>query len=70
MGNFLRRYIVTRQKEGGFAKCEPNAAITYIFGAIAQFAMSRFLFGIKDIPLDDEQVVKELVALILRGLKK
>lgn len=70
MGNFLRRYIALRQKEGAFVRCDPNSAIAFFFGAVVHFAMARYLFGIKDIPLDEEETVKELVTLILRGLKK
>ena len=70
MGNFLRRYIVLRQKEGAFYKCDPNTAITFLFGAIVHFAMNRYLFDMKDQPVDDETVVKELATLVLRGIKK
>ncbi len=70
MGNFLRGYIVLRQKEGAFYPCDPNTAITYFFGAIVHFAMNRYLFELKDQSFDDQAVVKELVTLAMRGLKK
>jgi TetR/AcrR family transcriptional regulator len=70
MGNFLRRYIATRQKEGAFVRCDPDAAVAYAFGTIVNFALARYVFGINDIPLEDAPAVKELVTLIVRGLKK
>lgn len=70
IGNFLKRYISLRQKEGAFHKCDPDIAITFLCGPLVQYAMTRHLFGIQDRPSDDEFVIKELVALVLRGLKK
>jgi TetR/AcrR family transcriptional regulator len=70
MGNFLRRYIALRQKEGAFHRCDPDVAISFFFGAMVQYAMARYLFGIKDHPQDEKTVVKELVALVMRGLEK
>ncbi len=70
IGNFVRRYIVSRQKEGGFVRCDPHAAVEYFFGAIVHFASERYLFSTPDIPPEDGTTVKELVMLIVRGLKK
>jgi AcrR family transcriptional regulator len=70
MGNFLRRYIALRQKEGAFHRCDPDVAMAFFFGAIVNFAMARHLFNIKDTSLGDDAVVKELVTLVMRGLKK
>jgi TetR/AcrR family transcriptional regulator len=70
IGNFLRRYIATRQKEGAFHKCSPDSAITFLCGPFVQYAMTRHLFGIQDHPIEEETVIQELVALVMRGLKK
>jgi TetR/AcrR family transcriptional regulator len=70
MGNFLRRYIALRQKEGAFHRGNPDTAMEFFFGVIVQYALSRYLFGIKNPALDEETVVKELVTLAMRGLKK
>jgi TetR/AcrR family transcriptional regulator len=68
MGNFLRRYIALRQKEGAFHKCDPNVAMMFFCGSIVQYAMTRHLFGVQNHPMDDEAVAKELVILVMRGL--
>jgi len=68
MGDFLRRYIALRQKEGAFRKCDPGVAMTFFLGSIVQYAMSSYVFGVKDYHLPEETVVKELVTLVMRGL--
>jgi TetR/AcrR family transcriptional regulator len=70
MGNFLRRYIALRQKEGAFHRCDPDVAIAFFCGAIVQYAMARYLFGVNEHQQDEPAVVKELVALVMRGLEK
>ncbi len=68
--NLLRRYIANRQEEGVFAPCDPNLAIAFLFGPILHFASQRYLFPGTDGSPEDEDAVKELVAMIVRGLKK
>jgi TetR/AcrR family transcriptional regulator len=70
MGNFLRRYVALRQKEGAFHRCDPNVATEFFFGAVVYFAMTRHLFEIHDQEIEDRVVIKELVGLVMRGLKK
>jgi TetR/AcrR family transcriptional regulator len=70
MGDFLRRYITLRQKEGAFHACNPRVAVIFFFGGIVQYAMGRLLFGVKDHPMAEEVVVEELVELVMRGLEK
>lgn len=69
-GDFLKRYIALRQKEGAFRKCDPRVAVTFFFGGVVQYSMSRHLFGAKDLSLPDETVASELVDLVLGGLVK
>jgi TetR/AcrR family transcriptional regulator len=70
MGTFLRRYIALRQKEGVFHKCDPDVVMNFACGVFVQYSMCRYLFGTKQNPLSDETVVKQMVMLIMRGLKK
>jgi TetR/AcrR family transcriptional regulator len=67
-GDFLRRYIALRQREGAFRKCDPRVALMFFFGGIVQYAMSRHLFGVKDQLLPDVAMVDQLVELVLSGL--
>jgi TetR/AcrR family transcriptional regulator len=70
MGNFLRRYIALRQKEGAFHQCDPHVAMMFFCGSVVQYAMSRHLFGVTNHPMADETVAKELVTLVMRGLRE
>jgi TetR/AcrR family transcriptional regulator len=70
MGNFLRRYIVLRQKEGVFHKCDPSIVMNFACGVFVHYAMNHHLFGAKHSPLPDEAVVKQMVTLIMRSLRK
>jgi TetR/AcrR family transcriptional regulator len=67
-GDFLRRYVALRQKEGVFRKCDPRVAVMFFFGAVVQYAMSRYLFNMNDYALKDEAVSEELVDLVLGGV--
>ena len=70
MGNFLRRYITQRQKDGAFHRCDPEVAISFFFGSVVHYAMGRYIFETREPNADDETVVKELSGLVLRGLRK
>jgi len=69
-GDFLKRYIALRQKEGAFRKCDPRIAVMHFFGGVVQYAMSRYLFGVREHHLPEETVVDEFVELVLSGLAK
>ena len=69
MGGFLRRYVMLRQKEGAFRKCDPEIATTFILGTMVHWAMGKYVFGLKRSSLSEEEVVGELVALVLGGLQ-
>lgn len=69
-GDFLRRYIALRQKEGVFRKCDAHVAVTLFFGSVVQYAMARYLFGAPDRALSDDAVAEQLVGLVLSGLEE
>ena len=70
MGNFLRRYIALRQKEGAFHKCDSNVAMMFFCGSVVQYAMARHLFGVQDHEMADETVARELVSFFMRSLRE
>ena len=70
VGGFLRRYIVLRQKEGAFRKCDPDMAVMFALGTIAHYAMGRYVFEMKKFQLSDNVVMEELVELVMGGLRK
>ena len=67
-GDFLRRYISLRQKEGAFRNCEPRVAVAFAIGTMVHLAMGRYVFGLRKPPIDDHAVIDELVVLVMGGL--
>jgi AcrR family transcriptional regulator len=69
-GNFLRRYVALRQKEGALRKCDPTVAVMFFFGTVVQYSMARYVFGVKKHALSDSVVIDELVDLVTNGLRE
>ena len=71
-GDFLRRYIVQRQKEGAFRKMDPAVIQVALMGQFIHYAMRRYLFGFKGPgrigERPDEAVIEDMVAIALEGL--
>jgi TetR/AcrR family transcriptional regulator len=67
-GDFLRRYIALRQKEGAFRMSEPRVAVAFAIGTVVHLAMGRYVFGLRRPPMNDDAVIDELVTLVLGGL--
>lgn len=67
-GDFLRRYISLRQKEGAFRNCEPRVAVAFAIGTMVHLAMGRYVFGLRKPPMNDHAVIEELVVLVMGGL--
>jgi len=71
-GDFLKRYILQRQKEGAFRKMDPAVVQLAIMGPFIHYAMRRYVFGFKGPgrlgERPDECVIEEIVAIALDGL--
>jgi TetR/AcrR family transcriptional regulator len=70
MGDFLRRYVTLRQKEGAFRECDPGAAVMFVFGSIVHYALARHVLGAKNFQSSDEAIAEQFVELILGGLEQ
>ncbi len=70
MGDFLTRYIASRQKEGVFSECDPAVAVALVVGSVLHYAMARYVMGVQKLPLDEDAVVEQLVNLALAGLEQ
>jgi len=46
---FLRNYVVLRQREGAFRKGDPDALVMLLASPALQYATSKHIFGIKTI---------------------
>src|SRR6185312_9699821 len=65
---FLRNYVVLRQREGAFRKGNPDAFVMLLASPAMQYASSKYLFGRKAFPRTDKEVVDEFAKLLLAAL--
>ena len=68
IGDFLRRYIILRQKEGAFRQYDPHMAVVLTLGSIVHFAMARHVFHARKPPVSEETAIRALVEFALAGL--
>jgi TetR/AcrR family transcriptional regulator len=66
--DYLRRYIVLRQKEGVFRAIDPQIAVMFMTGSIMHFAMVRHVFQCKKPHVSEDTAVREMVDMALTGL--
>ena len=66
--DYLRRYIVLRQKEGAFRAMDPQIAVMFMTGSIMHLAMVRHVFQCKKPHISEDTAVREMVAMALTGL--
>ena len=66
--DYLRRYVVLRQKEGAFRKGDPQIAVMFVTGSILHFAMVRHVFHHRKPYISEEAAVREMVDMALAGL--
>jgi AcrR family transcriptional regulator len=70
MGDFLSRYIATRQKEGAFREGDPGVAVMFAIGSVIHYAMARHVLGAKKFPQDEEAIINQFVELTLGALEQ
>ncbi len=70
MGDFLCRYIATRQKEGAFRECDPGIAVMFAIGSVIHYAMARHVLGAKKFPQDEVAIINQFVELTLGALEQ
>jgi TetR/AcrR family transcriptional regulator len=68
MIEFLRNYVVLRQREGAFRKADPDALIILLASPAMQYATSKYIFGIKTFRGTDKDAADELANLLLAAL--
>jgi len=67
--DFLRAYIVERQREGGFRECNPDAAVRAFIGMVSHHAMAKQLFCDNTVNFSDEEAVSSFTRIFLQGLR-
>jgi len=70
MFDFVRNYIARRQQDGAFRRSDLGAAAIFVFSVPVHYAIGRYLFRVKKLPLAGDEVVDQFASLILSGLQK
>jgi len=65
---FLRNYVVLRQREGAFRKGDPDTLVGLLASPALQYASSRYIFGIKSISRPEKEIVEDFAKLLLAAL--
>lgn len=67
--DFLRKYVVLRQREGAFRAGDAGILVMALFSPPLQFAMSKYIFGAPWIQSADEPAVQEFARFLLSGIR-
>jgi TetR/AcrR family transcriptional regulator len=68
MLDFLRDYVVLRQREGAFRKGNPDALVMLLASPAMQYASSKYIFGLKPLPGTDNDAAEEFAKLLVAAL--
>ena len=66
---FLRNYVVLRQREGAFRKENPDALVMLLASPALQYATSKYIFGLKVFPGTDNQAAEEFAKLLIAAVR-
>ena len=69
MVEFLRSYVVLRQREGAFRKGDPDALVMLLAAPAMQCASSKYIFGIKAVSRPDKDMAEEFAKLLVAALR-
>ena len=64
----LRNYVVLRQREGAFRKGNPDALLMLLASPAMQYASSKYIFGLKGLPVTDKEAAEEFAKLLIAAL--
>jgi TetR/AcrR family transcriptional regulator len=66
---FLRDYIVTRQRERAFHRCNPDIAVQAFLGSVYNHAICLHFSEVNFINLTEEETAKEFTEVFLRSMR-
>ena len=67
--DFLRNYILQRQRDGAFHNCDATAAVQSFLGAVLHHSMMTGLFSADFVKLTDKDAIKNFTYLFLAGMR-
>ena len=65
---FLRNYVILRQREGAFRKGDPDALLMLLSAPALQYASNKYIFGLKVVRGTDKAAAEEFASLLLAAL--
>ena len=65
---FLRNYVVLRQREGAFPKGDADALVILLASPAMQYATGKYIFGIKTVSRPDKEVADEFAKFLMTAL--
>jgi TetR/AcrR family transcriptional regulator len=69
VGKKFKEYIVRRQSEGAFRAMDPGVVMYAIAGIPQFYAMQKYIFANKGVPITDEQAIEGFLQILMRGLR-
>jgi len=67
---FLRDYIVNRQREGAFHRCNPDIAVQAFIGSVYNHAVCLHFSEVDFIKLTQEETAREFTEVFLGGMRR
>ena len=67
---FLRDYIVKRQRERAFHRCNPDIAVQAFLGSVYNHAVCLHFSEVDFIKLTQEETAREFTEVFLRGMRR
>ncbi len=64
---FLRNYVVLRQREGAFRKGDPDTLVMLLASPALQYASSKYIFGLKA-QATEKEAIEEFAKLLIAAL--
>jgi TetR/AcrR family transcriptional regulator len=68
MFEFLRSYLVLRQREGAFRKGNPDALMMLLTAPALQYATRKYVMGVKSLSRPDKDTAQEFAELLITAL--
>ena len=65
---FLREYIVKRQREKAFNRCNPDIAVQSFLGSVYNHAVCLHFSEVNFIQLSEDETAREFTEIFLRGM--
>jgi AcrR family transcriptional regulator len=66
---FLRDYVVLRQREGAFPKGDADTLVMLLASPAMQYATGKYIFGIQSISRPDKDVADEFAKFLMTALQ-